>query len=210
MEAARYMISHAGKAVATAAYVHNCTITTATNKSPYERWYGSQPYVTNLRVFYCIACVHVPDATRYKLNKKAEKMRFVGCNSQPKGYRLLNENIGRVVIQCDVIFNESDFGNLNEADIVRSEDTVVIETAPGEQNKVSQSKEVCQHPVQQVKPPVRYGVGEYVDKALYVLKDQACLAYSAVKYWSQQSWKKPWQEIMLQSGSKLLTWYMTH
>ena len=44
MEAARSMISHAklnssywGEAVATAAYVKNCTVTTATGTTPYER-----------------------------------------------------------------------------------------------------------------------------------------------------------------------------
>ena len=88
MEAAR---SHAGlsdcywgEAVAAAAYVHNRTITTATNKTHYERWYGRKPDVSNLRVFGCTAYAHVPDARRQKLDKKAEKMRFVGYSRQPK------------------------------------------------------------------------------------------------------------------------------
>ena len=110
MEAARSMISHAGltsnywgEAVATAMYVRNCTATTTTNTTPYERWYGKKPDLSNLRVFGCTAYAHVPDAIRQKLDKKAEKMRFVGYSGQPKGYRLLNEKTGKVCIRRDVI-----------------------------------------------------------------------------------------------------------
>ena len=39
---------------------------------------------------------------RQKLDRKAEKMRFVGYSRHPKGYRLLNESTGRVIIRRDV------------------------------------------------------------------------------------------------------------
>ena len=39
---------------------------------------------------------------------------------------------------------------------------------------------ICQHPVQQARPPVRYGVDEYVNTASCILKDQVhYAAYSA-------------------------------
>ena len=143
MEAARSMISHAGltssywgEAVATAMYVRNRTATTTTNRTPYERWYGKKPDLSNLRVFSCTAYAHVPDAIRQKLDKKAEKMRFVGYSGQPKGYRLLNEKTGKVCIRRDVIFNETDFGKCAEPD-VGSEDTVVMEATREEPNKVN-------------------------------------------------------------------------
>ena len=93
MEAARSMISHAGlnsnywgEAVGTTAYVRNRTTTTGTNKTPYERWYGRKPDVTNRRVFDCAAYAHIPDTIRQKLDKKAEKMRFVCYTAHiPKG-----------------------------------------------------------------------------------------------------------------------------
>jgi len=63
------MIYHAGlnsiywgEAVATAAYIRNRTVTTATGETPYERWYGERPNVSNLKVFGCVAYVHVPDS----------------------------------------------------------------------------------------------------------------------------------------------------
>ncbi len=64
----------------------------------------------HLRVFGCIAYAHIPDAARHKLDKKAEKLRFIGYSKVSKGYRLINENTKKVVIRHDVIFNETDFG----------------------------------------------------------------------------------------------------
>jgi hypothetical protein len=62
------------EAVCNAAYVRNRVITTATAVTPYKRWYGKKPDVSNLRVFGCTAYVHVPDASRQKLDQKAVKM----------------------------------------------------------------------------------------------------------------------------------------
>ncbi len=49
------------EAVCSAAYIRNRVITTATGVTPYERWYGKKPDVSNFRVFGCIAYAHVPD-----------------------------------------------------------------------------------------------------------------------------------------------------
>ena len=132
-------------------YVHNRAATTAPNKTPYERWYGKKPDLTNLRVFGCISYAYVPDAIRQKLDKKAEKMRFVGYSGQPRGYKLLT---GIVFIQHDVIFNETDFGKCGELDIVESEDTVVVEDSREESDGVSQSESAHQRPTQQTIDPL--------------------------------------------------------
>ena len=119
MESARSMLAHAGlphcywaEAVSTAAYLKNRTATTAFEKvaTPYERWYGRKPNISNLRVFGCMAYAHIPDSQRTKLDKKAEKMRFVGYSIQSKGYRLLDEKTRNVLVRRDVVFNETDFG----------------------------------------------------------------------------------------------------
>ena len=44
-----------------------------------------------------------------KLNKKAEKLCFVGYSLQTKGCRLFDENTSKVVVCRDVIFDESVF-----------------------------------------------------------------------------------------------------
>jgi len=82
------MISHAklnssywGEAVATAAYVRNQAVTTATGTTPYEKWYDKKPDISNLKVFGSIAYAHTPDATRQKLDTKTTKWRFVGYDA---------------------------------------------------------------------------------------------------------------------------------
>ena len=119
-EAALSMILHAGlskafwaEAVCNAAYVRNRVVTTATAVTPYERWYGKKPDVSNFRVFGCTAYAHVPDASRQKLDQKAVKMRFVGYSLTQKGYRLYDENRQRIFIRRDVTFNETNFGSTN-------------------------------------------------------------------------------------------------
>ena len=155
------MISHSGlnskywgEAVVAAAYVRNRTTTRATNRTPYEKWYSRKPDVTNLRVFGCIAYAHVPDAMRQKLDRKAEKM----------SYRLLNESTGRVIIRRDVIFNESDFGKTTAADVVENKDTAEEVKQP--------EAEMHQCPTRQTRPPVRYGIDEYVDTASCTTNEQ--------------------------------------
>ena len=51
-----------------------------------------KPNVSHLRVFGCIAYAHIPDIGKQKLDKKAEKLHFVGYSKASKGYCLLNEN----------------------------------------------------------------------------------------------------------------------
>ena len=73
VESARSTLSRAGlsnrywaEAVATAAYIRNCTPTAAfkEDQTPYERWYGKRPNVSHLKVFGCMALAHIPDAQR--------------------------------------------------------------------------------------------------------------------------------------------------
>jgi hypothetical protein len=63
-------VTNRAEAVCNAAYVRNRVITTATAVTPYERWYGKKPDVSNLRVFGCTAYAHVPDAVLNALKKK--------------------------------------------------------------------------------------------------------------------------------------------
>ena len=119
-EGALSMILHAGlsenfwaEAVWSAAYIRNRVITTATGVTPYERWYGKKPDVSNLRVFGCTAYAHVPDSSRQKFDQKGVKMRFVGYSLTQKGYRLYDNNKRKIFIRRDVIFNETEFGRTN-------------------------------------------------------------------------------------------------
>ena len=119
-------------------------------------------------MFGCIAYAHIPDNKRQKLDKKSEKLRFVGYCKESKGYRLLDETTSQVVIRRDVIFNEADFG-LRE--VTKSKYTVEVNTNSNEEKdeqlkeKQQQQNEDQCRTERQRRPPVRYGQDEYADVA---------------------------------------------
>ena len=159
------------EAVATPAYVKNRTPTNAIkqDKTPFERWYGKKLNVSNLKVFGYIVYGHVPDSQRQKLDKKSEKLRFVGYSLEHKLYRLINEETSKVIIRRDVVFNETIFGYEDRAD----KTVVVIVTnyhgkykSEIEEIESRNDKEVeHEQPQRHRRLPVRYGIDEYVDTA---------------------------------------------
>ena len=179
MESARAMIAHAdlptnywAEAVATAAYLRNRATTSSLkeDKTPYEKWYERKPDVSHLRVFGCVAYAHIPDSERRKLDKKAEKMRFVGYCKNSKGYRLFDEKTHKIIKRRDVIFNEVNF-NLNtaETETVKRNKTVDLESeASSYEEEPEKSPEQLEEPrrsERQRRPPTRYGFSEYADTA---------------------------------------------
>ena len=182
-ESARAMIAHAklpndywAEAIATAAYVKNRAPTTAfeTDTTPYERWYGKKPDVTHLKVFGCIAYAHVPDVQRRKLDKKANKLRFVGYSTKSKGYRLFDDETRKVFIRRDVLFNEIEFNRKHgEKAVDQSKVTINLSPRPEETNGSEESSQCppdttddsSRRSQRQRQPPVRYGFDEFVDMA---------------------------------------------
>ena len=176
VESARTLIAHAGlpdcywaEAISTTAYVRNRMPTNALKEpvTPYEKWYGRKPNVQHLRVFGCIAYAHVPDVARQKLDKKAEKLRFIGYSKASKGYRLINEKTKKVVVRRDVLFNETDFGCVSRdgSQIGREvlefhvdDDTV---SAQSERNSATEPRRSGRAH----RPVVRYGIDEYHEAA---------------------------------------------
>ena len=76
VESARSMLIYAkmplkfwAEAVNTAVYLHNRSPTSALkDKTPFERWFGKKPNVSNLKVFGSVCFVHTPDHLRKKLD----------------------------------------------------------------------------------------------------------------------------------------------
>jgi hypothetical protein len=52
--------------------------------TPNEKFIGEKPDVSHLRVFGCIAYVHVPNKKRSKLDPKAKKCIFIGYSLEQK------------------------------------------------------------------------------------------------------------------------------
>ena len=165
------MLSHArlsnvfwAEAISTACYIANRIQTSAVKdgKTPFERWYERKPNLSHLKVFGCMAFVHVPDVQCHKSDKKAEKLRFVGYSTETKGYRMFDDRSKKIVIRRDVVFNEPDFGHSTLGDLKKdSDETQVSLDSEEEENPVHVQEP--QRLVQNRAPPIRYGFEEFAD-----------------------------------------------
>ena len=97
-----------GDAVMTAVYLRNRLPTRALNGvTPYEAWRGEKPDLSHLKVWGCLAYVHVHRFTRHKLAKRARACVFVGYAPDSKGWKLYDPHSTRYIIARDVTFQES-------------------------------------------------------------------------------------------------------
>ncbi len=95
------------EAVHTAIYIMNRTPTAAVHGvTPEEKFTSRKPDLSHLKVFGCIAYVHIPDELRSKLDPKAEKCVFVGYSLEQKGYRCYNPVTRELRVSRDVVFDE--------------------------------------------------------------------------------------------------------
>ena len=122
LESSRSMLYHAklplhfwAEAINTTVYLHNRSATsTLKNETPFERWFGKKPDVSNLKVFGCVCFVHTPDSLRTKLEPKAKKAIFVGYPQNTKGYKLYVLEAERFIRSRDVLFHENKFHSFQD------------------------------------------------------------------------------------------------
>jgi len=74
--------------------------------TPEEKFTCNKPYVSHLKMFGCIAYVHVPNEKRSKLDPKVEKCIFIGYSLEQKGYRCFNLSTRKLQVNRDVVFDE--------------------------------------------------------------------------------------------------------
>ena len=97
-------------AVRTAVHVYNVTpISKAEFLTPKEMWSGSKPDISHLRIFGCVAYVHVLKGKRRKPNPKSREMIFVGYENLSKGWQFWDAKNRCIEISRDVKFDESRF-----------------------------------------------------------------------------------------------------
>jgi transposase InsO family protein len=95
------------EAVVTSVYtMYRTPIAAIHGMTPEEKFTSKKLNVSHLRVFGCIAYVHVPDEKRSKLDPKAEKCIFIGYSLDQKGYRCFNPSIRKLQVNKDVGFDE--------------------------------------------------------------------------------------------------------
>ncbi|MCO5603339.1 hypothetical protein L7F22_057489 [Adiantum nelumboides] len=95
------------KAMSTAMYIMNKTTTTAVhNVTPEEKFSSKKPDLGHLKVFGCIAYVHVLDELQTKLDPKPEKCILIGYSLEQKEYKCYNPITCHVRVSRDVVFDE--------------------------------------------------------------------------------------------------------
>lgn len=103
------------EAVTTAAYVINRSPSRVLAEvTPYEKWTGKKPNLSNLKIFGSTAMVHIPKQNRLKWDRKSRELIFVGYCDNTKGYRLYDPVNKKVVVSRDVIFIEKTFHSDNQ------------------------------------------------------------------------------------------------
>ena len=164
--------------------------------TPYQLWFGKKPNLKHIRTFGCMVYSHVPEGERRKLDKKAHKLRFVGYTESTENYKLWDEVKRRCFVRHDVIFNEDDFGETEvekEGLEAENEEPTHETTLPGEEpsqeeqpvpqpqsdlslpqpqpasssEPKSESSTEPRHSERCRKPPIRYGLDEFADKACH-------------------------------------------
>ena len=68
-------------------YLRNRVVTSTIkeDKIPFEKWHMRKLNVSHLKVLSCFVYAHVTDCSEQKLDKKVDKLRFIGYCTQSKG-----------------------------------------------------------------------------------------------------------------------------
>ena len=91
-------------------HTYNVTeIKWADYKTLKELWSGQKPDISHLRVFRCLAWVHILKKRRHKLQPKSRAMIFVGYKPGSKGYQFWDAAHQHFEISHDVKFKETQF-----------------------------------------------------------------------------------------------------
>jgi transposase InsO family protein len=83
-----------------------CPTTAVKGSTPYEKWFGRKPDVGHLRVWGCLAYVHIQKDKRSKFEPHMEKCIFIGYPEGYKGWKFYNPETKRVIISERADFDE--------------------------------------------------------------------------------------------------------
>ena len=92
-------------------YVRNRSPTSANTNSctPFEKFYGHKPDVSNLRVFGCLAYVHVQKDQRKGLQSHSRKCIFIGYPAEYKAWTFYDLATKKISTSNNAVFDERVF-----------------------------------------------------------------------------------------------------
>ena len=104
-------------------------------KTPYEAIHGKKPHLGGIQEFG--AAAYVKDLKAGKLDARAKLGRFVGYDSESKGYRIYWPGKRSVTVEHNVVFNEDD---------VRTGDSTISISGGIQSEGEKESEKVIQYP----------------------------------------------------------------
>ena len=97
-----------GEAVRVTCYLINRSPSVPLNfETPEKVWSGKNPSYSHLKVFGCLAFVHVSKELRQKLDARTTPCIFIGYGDEEFGYRLWDPKAKKVIRSRDVVFHEN-------------------------------------------------------------------------------------------------------
>lgn len=106
-----------GQALQLAVRINNPAPTSAVQgKSPYEAFYGKKPDLSMLRVFGCLAYVHIQKDFRDDAKWHTQRCIYLGFTEGYKGFKCYNDETGKITISRDVEFDENTFPGVEWTD----------------------------------------------------------------------------------------------
>jgi hypothetical protein len=95
------------KATHCVVYIFNRINTRTLNeKTLFEAWISTKPFVTLMKVFGSVYYVHVPKGLRGKLDSKNKFRHFMGYFDESKSYRIWNVVQWRIMVSRHVMVDE--------------------------------------------------------------------------------------------------------
>jgi len=86
--------------------INRCPTSAVEGKTSYEVWHRSKPSVSHLRVWGCVAYVHIQRDKHGKLGSHMEKCIFIGYPEGYKGWKFYNPETKKVIICERADFDE--------------------------------------------------------------------------------------------------------
>ena len=115
---------------------------------------------------------HILDRNHKKLDKKVQKLRFIGYTATSSNYKVWDEEKYKCYVHHDAIFNEKNFGkniDTNELQLENLKETVVEVPIESEKEESDEEMEEQLEPLrssQRVsRPPVCYGIDKFTNTA---------------------------------------------
>jgi len=149
-------------AVEAAVYLENRMPTRSViGETPYKAWHGKRPSMEHLRVFGCLAFVHIPKEKRKKLDYRATLGIFVGYSISNQQYLVYDPLAKALHRSRDVIFREDRrYTAPNAADDAILSDRFFRDVIVPEESKEESKKQIdIPQPVAST-PPINRQAGE--------------------------------------------------